>query len=68
MGNGVNIGVEVDGPSHFTGCLPSSHTILKRRQVPSIDGTMIVPVPYWEWEALKTHSSKEAGISVLCLV
>ena len=40
MANGVNIGVEVGGPFHFTGYLPNGHTILKRRQVPNIDGAM----------------------------
>ena len=52
MVNGVNIGVEVDGPSHFTGYSPNGHTILKRRQVTKVDGAVIVSVPYWEWEAL----------------
>ena len=45
--------VMVNGPSHFTGYLPNGHTILKRRQVPNIDGAVIVSVPYWEWEALE---------------
>ncbi|KAL3762096.1 hypothetical protein ACHAW5_008836 [Stephanodiscus triporus] len=49
---GENVAVEVDGPFHFTGCLPNGHTILKRRQVRCIDGAMVVSVPYWEWEAL----------------
>jgi hypothetical protein len=53
MVNGVNVGVKVGGPSHFTGYLPNGHTILKRRQVPNIDGAVIVSVPYWEWEALE---------------
>jgi hypothetical protein len=52
MVKGENIGVEVDGPFHFTGCLPNGHTILKRHQVRCIDGAMVVSVPYWEWEAL----------------
>ena len=52
MAKGENIGVEVDGPFHFTGCLPNGHTILKRRQVGCINGAMVVSVPYWEWEAL----------------
>eukprot|EP00577_Skeletonema_sp_RCC1716_P001169 CAMPEP_0113417726 /NCGR_PEP_ID=MMETSP0013_2-20120614/25807_1 /TAXON_ID=2843 ORGANISM="Skeletonema costatum, Strain 1716" /NCGR_SAMPLE_ID=MMETSP0013_2 /ASSEMBLY_ACC=CAM_ASM_000158 /LENGTH=552 /DNA_ID=CAMNT_0000304875 /DNA_START=663 /DNA_END=2317 /DNA_ORIENTATION=- /assembly_acc=CAM_ASM_000158 len=38
--NGKTIGIEVDGPSHFIGRSksPTGSTILKRRQVPSIDG------------------------------
>jgi len=58
MVNGVNVGVEVDGPSHFTGYLPNGHTILKRCQVPNIDGAVIVSVPYWEWEALENIRPK----------
>jgi hypothetical protein len=53
MVNGVHVGVEVDEPSHFTGYLPNGHTILKRRQVPNIDGVVLVSVPYWDWEALE---------------
>ena len=58
MVNGVNVGVEVDGPSHFTGYLPNGHTILKRRQVSKVDGLVIVSVPYWEWEALENTRPK----------
>jgi len=50
--NGKTIGTEVDGPSHFIGKGGSStgSTILKRRQVSSIDGIELVSVPYWEWD------------------
>jgi hypothetical protein len=49
--NGKSICVEVDGPSHFIGKgrSPTGSTILKRRQVPAIDGIELVSVPYWEW-------------------
>ena len=49
--NGKTVGVEVDDPSHFIGKgrSPTGSTILKRRQVPSIDGMELVSVPYWEW-------------------
>ena len=49
--NGKTIGVEVDGPYHFIGRSksPTGSTILKRRQVSSIDGIELVSVPYWEW-------------------
>ena len=42
--NGKTIGVEVDGPSHFIGKgrSPTGSTILKRRQVPLIDGIKLV--------------------------
>ena len=49
--NGKTIGVEVDGRYHFIGKgrSPLARIILKRRQVPSIDGMKLVSVPYWEW-------------------
>jgi hypothetical protein len=52
--NGNTVGVEVDGPYHFIGSSksPLARTILKRRQVPSIDGIELVSVPYWEWNKL----------------
>eukprot|EP00984_Skeletonema_dohrnii_P008050 scaffold2949_cov92-Skeletonema_dohrnii-CCMP3373.AAC.1 len=51
--NGKTIGIEVDGPSHFIGrSQPTGSTILKRRQVPSIDGIELVAVPHWEWNKL----------------
>jgi len=52
--NGKTIGVEVDGPSHFIGRSksPLARTILKRRQVPAIDGIELSSVPYWEWDKL----------------
>jgi len=52
--NGKTIGVEVDGPYHFIGSSksPLARTILKRRQVPAIDGIELVSVPYWEWNKL----------------
>jgi len=50
--NGKTFGIEVDGPSHFIGRSksPLAKTILKRRQVPSIDDIELVTVPYWEWD------------------
>mmetsp|Transcript_1826 Transcript_1826/g.3979 ORF Transcript_1826/g.3979 Transcript_1826/m.3979 type:complete len:785 (+) Transcript_1826:138-2492(+) len=52
--NGKKVGVEVDGPYHFIGkgTSPLGSTVLKRRQVPSIDGIELVSVPYWEWNEL----------------
>ncbi|KAK1733464.1 hypothetical protein QTG54_015879 [Skeletonema marinoi] len=52
--NGKIVGVEVDGPSHFIdeGRSPTGSTILKRRQVCSVDGIELVSVPYWEWNKL----------------
>eukprot|EP00985_Skeletonema_marinoi_P008055 scaffold3587_cov151-Skeletonema_marinoi.AAC.5 len=61
--NGKTIGIEADGPSHFIGRSksPSGSTILKRRQVSSIDGIELVSVPYWNWDTL--GSGKETGVS-----
>jgi len=59
--NGETIGVEVDGPSHFIGRSksPTGSTILKRRQVPSIDGTELVSVPYLDWIKLRNDKKKK---------
>jgi hypothetical protein len=59
--NGKTIGVEVDGPFHFIGNskTPLARTILKRRQVPSIDGIELVSVPYWEWVNLGKDQTKK---------
>jgi hypothetical protein len=69
--NGTTVGIEVDGPSHFTGKggSPTGSTILKRRQVPSIDGIELVSVPYWEWDKLgKNEVKKQAYVrKLLCL-
>ncbi len=58
--NGKTIGVEVDGPSHFKGRSesPTGSTIMKRRQVPSIDAIELVSVPYWEWDKLGKDKAK----------
>ena len=58
---GKTIGVEVDGPSHFIGMskCPTGSTILKRRQVPKIDGIELVSVPYWEWDKPGQNEAKK---------
>ena len=58
MVHGEKVGIEVDGPYHFTGYIPNGHTILKRRQVPAIDNMKIISVPHWEWYALSSYSSR----------
>jgi hypothetical protein len=50
--NGMKIGIEVDGPSHFIIQEPTGSTILKRRQVSTLDDIQITSVPYWEWNKL----------------
>ena len=54
---GFEVAVEVDGPSHFWARTPTSATALKRRQLRAA-GCVLLPVPYWEWDAL--GSSKAA--------
>ena len=48
---GREVAVEVDGPSHFFGRTPTGATALKRRQLRAA-GWALLPVPYWEWNAL----------------
>jgi len=66
--DGKDIGIEIDGPSHFTGRKPIGKTILKRRQVTNLEGITLVSIPYWEWDkrALgKDHSEKQAYLRSL---
>ena len=48
---GREVAIEVDGPSHFCGRAPTGATALKRRQLRAA-GWALLPVPYWEWDAL----------------
>jgi len=48
-GGEVLITIEVDGPSHFVGRVPTASTLLKRRQLKHF-GWPVVSVPYWEWQ------------------
>jgi hypothetical protein len=57
--NGTQVGVEVDGPSHFVGKNLSGSTLLKRRQVYNIDGIKIASLPYWELNFLKSSDQKQ---------
>ena len=56
---GREVVIKVDGPSHFWGRAPTrtDATALKRRQLRAA-GWALLPVPYWEWDAL--GSSKAA--------
>ena len=53
------IGIEVDGPTHFIDKIPTGNTILKGRQMFSVDGIPIVSVPYWDWNKLGNDSIKK---------
>jgi hypothetical protein len=57
--NGVKVGIEVDGPTHFINGDPTGSTLLKRRQVSNLDGIRIVSVPYWEWSEVGNDCSKK---------
>eukprot|EP00956_Cyclotella_meneghiniana_P027156 scaffold60399_cov70-Cyclotella_meneghiniana.AAC.2 len=64
--NGKKVGVEVDGPSHFMGRRPNGRTLLKRRQVETIDQISLVSVPYWEWNKLgKDRDKKQRYLKAL---
>jgi hypothetical protein len=47
--NNDKVGIEVDGPNHFIGRKPSGSTVLKRRQVSSLEKMVLVSVPYFDW-------------------
>ena len=53
---GREVAIEVDGPSHFCGRTPTGATALKRRQLRAA-GRALLPVPYWEWNALGSNSA-----------
>ena len=57
--NGMKVGVEVDGPSHFIGRKPTGSTMLKRRQIENVEGIALVSVPYGEWDKLGQDLSKK---------
>jgi hypothetical protein len=57
--NGIKVGIEVDGPSHFMNQEPKGSTLLKRRQVNNLDDIPIISVPHWEWQKLGSDHSKK---------
>jgi hypothetical protein len=63
--NGRKVGIEVDGPTHFIDQQPTGRTLLKRRQVASIDKIPIASVPYWEWNKLGNGDSKRKYLQSL---
>ena len=58
--SGREVAIEVDGPSHFVGRThaPTGATALKRRQLRAA-GWALVPVPYWQWDALNATGQRE---------
>ena len=57
--NGEKIGIEVDGPHHFINRKPTGNTILKHRQVTSLEEIPVVSIPYWEWNKLRKDGNKK---------
>ena len=57
--HGKKIGIEVDGPSHFVGRKPTGSTLLKRRQVNTLDEILLISVPYWEWNKFGKDGGKK---------
>jgi hypothetical protein len=57
--------VEVDGPTHFLGDgrTPSGSTLLKRKQLGQL-GYTVVPVTFWEWDALRGEEAKQRYLQV----
>ncbi len=55
----TKVGIEVDGPSHFAGRKAMGKTLLKCRQVSTLDKISIVSVPYWEWNKLGKDRGKK---------
>ena len=56
MHGGREVAIEVDGPSHFCGRTPTGATALKRRQLRAA-GWALLPVPYWEGDALGRNTA-----------
>jgi hypothetical protein len=57
--NGMKVGIEVDGPSHFMNREATGRTLLKRRQVSTLDDIRIISVPHWEWDKFGKDCAKK---------
>mmetsp|Transcript_10748 Transcript_10748/g.16452 ORF Transcript_10748/g.16452 Transcript_10748/m.16452 type:complete len:596 (-) Transcript_10748:67-1854(-) len=56
---GNEIAVEVDGPTHFVGFLPTGATMLKRRQLKKLGKMPLLSIPYWQWNKLGSMEEKQ---------
>jgi len=57
--SGNEIAVEVDGPTHFVGPVPTGARVLKRRQLDNLGETPLLSLPYWRWNELATTEEKQ---------
>lgn len=58
--DGRRVGILLDGPSALAkNGDPTGDTVLRRRQVASLEGMDVVSLPFWEWEALGGDERKE---------
>ncbi len=55
----------MDGPSHFVGRKQMGITLLKHRQVNTLDEIQVISVPYWKWNKLGMDGVKKQ--QYLCL-
>ena len=55
--SGRVVAVEVDGPKSVVGRTPTGATAIKRRQLRAA-GWKVLPVPYWEWDTLRSMAAK----------
>ena len=48
--NAIKFGIEVDGPYHYAGRKATGRTLLKCKQLSTLDNISVVSVPHWEWD------------------
>mmetsp|Transcript_29552 Transcript_29552/g.44775 ORF Transcript_29552/g.44775 Transcript_29552/m.44775 type:complete len:300 (+) Transcript_29552:3-902(+) len=60
--DGIEIAVEVDGPSHFVGRLPTGSSILKRRLLKNIGSWPLLSLPYWKWNEVGLDEKKQQAL------
>jgi hypothetical protein len=58
--SGVQLAIEVDGPSHFVRpkCSYDGPTLFRNRALPA-RGYVLVSIPYWKWDKLRGAAQKQ---------